>query len=269
MDELPSLPTSVHDRPPRRTETQPRTDVHDPPVRTGPTAATFTKVPKFSWDMKGDDRPDETLNLGMGTRQSRGTGPALESLLPDTIIDSGTMGVDASTPILRPNHQFGSRSGVRPRQFGHCLTPIPDALPPPPMPRTQLGPDLVSQQQADQSADPRAIIARLQSEIHTLTLASPVSPNPATKSQLVRRQPIKFTNAEVPKFRGITCWNQYRHVFDVIVRSNGWDDDTVALQLLSQLEGDALNVALLVPEAHRATQSGLVSALIYHYGSPA
>ena len=69
-------------------------------------------------------------------------------------------------PILRPNHR------VRQRQFGHYLTPIPDALPPPLMPRMQPGPDLVSQQQAAQLADPRAIIARLQSEIYTLKMAS-------------------------------------------------------------------------------------------------
>ena len=56
--------------------------------------------------------------------------------------------------------------------------------------------------------------------------------------------------------------DQYRQVFDASVRSNGWDDDTVALQLLSHLEGDALNVALLVPEPQRATRIGLVSALI-------
>ena len=31
--------------------------------------------------------------------------------------------------------------------------------------------------------------------------------------------------------------------------SNGWDDVTAALQLLSHLDGDALNVALLVPES--------------------
>ena len=37
-------------------------------------------------------------------------------------------------------------------------------------------------------------------------------------------------------------------MFDAIVQSNGWDDATTALQLLSHLEGDALNVALLVPE---------------------
>ena len=33
--------------------------------------------------------------------------------------------------------------------------------------------------------------------------------------------------------------------------SNGWDDVTAALQLLSHLDGDALNVALLVPESRR------------------
>ena len=41
-----------------------------------------------------------------------------------------------------------------------------------------------------------------------------------------------------------------------------------ALQLLSHLEGDALNVALLVPEARRATRVGLFGALTEHYGSP-
>ena len=45
------------------------------------------------------------------------------------------------------------------------------------------------------------------------------------------------------KFTNITSWEQYRQVFDAIVQSNGWDDATAALQLLSHLEGDALNVA--------------------------
>ena len=53
---------------------------------------------------------------------------------------------------------------------------------------------------------------------------------------------------QVPKFSGVNSWDQYRQVFDAIVRSNGWDDATVILQLLSHLEGDALNVTLLVLE---------------------
>ena len=51
-------------------------------------------------------------------------------------------------------------------------------------------------------------------------------------------------------------------MFDAIVLSNGWDDATAVLQLLSHLEGDALNVALLVPAPR------LVDALSAHYGSP-
>ena len=72
----------------------------------------------------------------------------------------------------------------------------------------------------------------------------------------------------MPKFAGVTSWEKYRQVFDAIVLSNGWDNATAALQLLSHLEGDALNVALLVPESRQASQVGLVGALSAHYGSP-
>ena len=44
--------------------------------------------------------------------------------------------------------------------------------------------------------------------------------------------------------------------------------DTAALQLFSHLEGDALNVAHLVPLTRRLSRSGLVDALTAHYGSP-
>ena len=58
---------------------------------------------------------------------------------------------------------------------------------------------------------------------------------------------------------GVTSWDQYRQVFDAIVRSNGLDDATVALQLLSHLNGDVLNVAILVSghnEPYRPAWSG-------------
>ena len=57
-------------------------------------------------------------------------------------------------------------------------------------------------------------------------------------------------------------------MFNAILRSNGWDDATVALQLLSHLEGAALNVALLIPEAKRTTRPALIGAPMEHYGSP-
>ena len=42
----------------------------------------------------------------------------------------------------------------------------------------------------------------------------------------------------------------------------------MALQLFSHLEGDVLNVALLVPLSSRLSRTGLVDALSAHYGSP-
>ena len=58
------------------------------------------------------------------------------------------------------------------------------------------------------------------------------------------------------RFSGRSSWEQYWQVFEAIVCSNGWDDVTAALQLLSHLDGDALNVALRV------------LSLSVHYSSP-
>ena len=35
----------------------------------------------------------------------------------------------------------------------------------------------------------------------------------------------------------LSGWSQYRQVFDAIVKSNGWSDETAVLQLLAHLEG--------------------------------
>ena len=84
--------------------------------------------------------------------------------------------------------------------------------------------------------------------------------------QASRRAALK--TKKVRRFDGTTSWEQYHQVFEVIVWSNGWDNDTAALQLFSHLEGEALNVAYLVSLARRLSQSGLVDALAAHYGSP-
>ena len=83
--------------------------------------------------------------------------------------------------------------------------------------------------------------------------------NVVYEASLVQSKPAAFTSTKVPKFSGVSSWDQYRQVFDAIIRSNRWDDATVTLQLLSHLELDSLNVALLVPEAK--------GALTEHYGS--
>ena len=41
----------------------------------------------------------------------------------------------------------------------------------------------------------------------------------------------------VPRYDGVTDWDQYREVFEAIVASNGWDDLTADLQLIAHLTG--------------------------------
>ena len=65
-----------------------------------------------------------------------------------------------------------------------------------------------------------------------------------------------LTTTKVPRFDGTTSWEQHNQVFEAIVRSNGWVNDTAALQLFSHVEGDALNVAHLVPLARRLSRAG-------------
>ena len=77
-----------------------------------------------------------------------------------------------------------------------------------------------------------------------------------------------FTSTPVPRYSGKSNWEQYREVFEAIVCSIGWDDVTAALQLLSHLDGDALNVALLVPESRRVVPGILVRSLSDHYNAP-
>ena len=52
------------------------------------------------------------------------------------------------------------------------------------------------------------------------------------------------------------------------MKSNGWTDGTVALQLFAHLDGEALNVALLMPEEERAKWEGLSQGLSDNYNSP-
>ena len=52
------------------------------------------------------------------------------------------------------------------------------------------------------------------------------------------------------------------------MKSNGWVDETVALQLFAHLEGEALNVVLLMPKRERATWEELSRGLSDYYNSP-
>ena len=64
----------------------------------------------------------------------------------------------------------------------------------------------------------------------------------------------------MPRYSGKSSGEQYRQVFETNVCLNGWDGVTAVLQLFSHLDGDALNVALLVPETQRVLSGVLVRA---------
>ena len=111
-------------------------------------------------------------------------------------------------------------------------------------------------------------VARMQQDLVRLRKENHLLRTPTITQVAQAPWRAAFTSTKVPRFDGTTSWEQYRQVFDAIVRSNGWDNDAAALQLFSHLEGDALNVAHLVPLSRRLSRSGLVDALTAHYGPP-
>ena len=71
----------------------------------------------------------------------------------------------------------------------------------------------------------------------------------------------RFTNTALPVFSGAECWYQHLHIVQAIVMSNGWLEETAALQLFVHLKGEALNVALLLTKEGRESWTGLVKGL--------
>ena len=111
-------------------------------------------------------------------------------------------------------------------------------------------------------------VARMQVDLADLCAENRMLKTPRVPQVTSTPRQAAFTTTKVPRFDGTTSWEQHKQVFEAIVSSNGWDNDTAALQLFSHLEGDALNVALLVPLPLRLSRTYLVGALSAHYGSP-
>ena len=80
-------------------------------------------------------------------------------------------------------------------------------------------------------------------------------------------KPQRFTNTAVPRFDGTGCW-QHLLVSQAITKSNGWSPDTSALQLFVHLDGEALQVALLLPNKIRDRWKDLVDKLSAYYKTP-
>ena len=81
-------------------------------------------------------------------------------------------------------------------------------------------------------------------------------------------RPRIFTNTAVPRFDGTRCWEQHLLVFQAIAKSNGWSSDTAALQLVAHLDGEALQVALLVLNRNREGWRDIADELSAYYNTP-
>ena len=99
-------------------------------------------------------------------------------------------------------------------------------------------------------------VAWMQQDLASLRVENRLLRTPAVPQVVRAPWQAAFTTTKVSRFDGTTSWEQYRQVFDAIMRSNGWDNDTAVVQLFSHLEGDALNVALLVPLSRRLSADG-------------
>ena len=64
-------------------------------------------------------------------------------------------------------------------------------------------------------------VAYLQLEVEALKFVQSAPQALAMKTLPVPPKPVAFTSTKVPKFSGMTSWDQYRQVFDAIVQSNG------------------------------------------------
>ena len=78
----------------------------------------------------------------------------------------------------------------------------------------------------------------------------------------------RFTNMAVPRFNGGSCWQQHLQIFQAIVKSKGRTDGTVGASAVAHLDGEALNVALLMPEGEWANWESLSQGLSDYYNSP-
>ena len=84
----------------------------------------------------------------------------------------------------------------------------------------------------------------------------------------VAKERGQFTNMAVRRFDGMGCWQQHLQIVQVIVKSNGWLEGTAALQPFAYLEGEALDVALLMPKGVREKWEDLSSGLSGYHNSP-
>ena len=80
-------------------------------------------------------------------------------------------------------------------------------------------------------------VARMQQDLASLRAENRPLRTPAVPQVVRAPRQTAFTTTKVPRFDGTTSWEQYRQVFDAIVRSNGWDGSTCGREVVTAPAG--------------------------------
>ena len=184
-------------------------------------------------------------------------------------IDTETAGgiSHGSGPWLRPTEQIGRRSAVtlrRATQTGLRMW------------STQTERLITDKRQGEAGTEKpcsshiqlEMAVSQLQRDVEDCRAERELARNQTPADTLRPQRRSGYKSTPVPIYSRKSNWEQYREVFEAIVCVNGWDDVTAALQLLFHLDGDALNVALLVPEYRRVKPRFLIKSLSEHYNAP-
>ena len=108
------------------------------------------------------------------------------------------------------------------------------------------------------------VVSQLQRDVEDCRKERELARNQTPAVILRPQRRSGFTSTPVPRHSGKSNWEQYRELFEAIVCMNGWDDVTAALQLLSHLDGDALNVVVI----RTLQRSGAITSVSFrgHFG---
>ena len=110
-------------------------------------------------------------------------------------------------------------------------------------------------------------VARMQLDLPDLRAENLMLRTPGVPQVVRAPRQAAFTTTKVPRFDGTTSWEQYKQVFDAIVRSNGWDNDTAVLQLFSHLEGNARQKQSVPPNNTHEENSAAQCTARQHTGA--
>ena len=186
--------------------------------------------------------PTEPLHGARPQQTGRERPPVIENRLPMEATGGAASRKPDRAPLLSQGWQISMEEEVITPPRGGCPAPEPQGSPRGVRAVPNTFPiDFLEDSLRDGGLDRRKdigspvdmlvnTVARMQKDIVTLREENRILRTPAIPQVVQAPRQVAFTTMKVPQFDGTTSWEQYRQVFDAIVWSNCWDNDTAALQ---------------------------------------